>query len=92
MFTLQQIPGYTTLDMVRRYINLTSAHVMAQHNRLSPVNRMNIRQIETRTISRTTPYSGDLSPYLHKYVLLQNAANATKGTRTPIHAGIIPAS
>ena len=45
VFSLQQILGHTTLDMVRRYINLTSTHVMAQHNRFSPVDRMNLRQV-----------------------------------------------
>ncbi len=45
VFTLQQILGHTTLEMVRRYVNLASVHVMAQHNRFSPVDRMNLRQI-----------------------------------------------
>ena len=45
VFSLQQILGHTTLDMVRRYINLNNTHVMAQHNRFSPVDRMNLRQI-----------------------------------------------
>ena len=45
MFSLQQILGHTTLDMVKRYINLTNTHVMAQHNCFSPVDRMNLRQI-----------------------------------------------
>ena len=45
VFSLQQILGHTTLDMVRRYINLTSTHLMAQHSRFSPVDRTNLRQI-----------------------------------------------
>ena len=45
VFSLQQILGHTTLDMVRRYINLTSTHVIAQHKQFSPVDRMNLRQI-----------------------------------------------
>ena len=45
VFSLQQILGHTTLDMVRRYINLASTHVMAQHKKFSPVDRMNLRQI-----------------------------------------------
>jgi hypothetical protein len=31
--------------MVRRYVNLANAHVMTQHKRFSPVDRMNLRQI-----------------------------------------------
>jgi site-specific recombinase XerD len=45
VFTLQQILGHTTLEMVRRYVNLANAHVMTQHKRFSPVDRMNLRQI-----------------------------------------------
>ena len=45
LFTLQQILGHTTLEMVRRYVNLANAHVMTQHQRFSPVDRMNLRQI-----------------------------------------------
>ena len=45
VFSLQQILGHTTLDMVRRYINLANTHVMTQHQRFSPVDRMNLRQI-----------------------------------------------
>lgn len=45
VFTLQQILGHSTLEMVRNYVNLASAHVMTQHNRFSPVDRMNLRQI-----------------------------------------------
>lgn len=45
VFTLQQILGHTTLEMVRRYINLSGAQLMAQHQRHSPVDRMNIKQV-----------------------------------------------
>ena len=45
VFTLQQILGHTTLEMVRRYVNIASAHVMIQHKQFSPVDRMNLRQI-----------------------------------------------
>ena len=45
LFTLQQILGHTTLEMVRPYVNLANAHVMTQHQRFSPVDRMNLRQI-----------------------------------------------
>lgn len=46
VFTLQLILGHTTLEMVRRYINLANAHVIAQHKQFSPVDRMNMRQIK----------------------------------------------
>lgn len=45
VFTLQQILGHTTLEMVRRYVNLANAHVMTQHKQFSPVDRMNLRQV-----------------------------------------------
>jgi len=40
VFTLQQILGHTTLEMVRRYVNLASAHVRVQHRKFSPMDRM----------------------------------------------------
>ena len=54
VFTLQQILGHTTLEMVRRYINLASAHVMTQHRRFAPVDTMNMKQINRAvTVQRT---------------------------------------
>jgi len=40
IFTLQKILGHSTLEMVRRYSNLTSDHVRAQHQRYSPMDRL----------------------------------------------------
>jgi hypothetical protein len=45
VFSLQQILGHTTLDMVRRYVTLGNSQIMTQHKRFSPVDRMNLRQI-----------------------------------------------
>jgi len=47
VFSLQQILGHTTLEMVRRYVNLASSQVVAQHHRFSPVDRMNLRQVRS---------------------------------------------
>ena len=41
VFSLQQILGHTTLEMVRRYVTLASAHVRVQHRKFSPMDRMN---------------------------------------------------
>jgi len=40
IFTLQKILGHSTLEMVRRYSNLSSDHVRAQHQRFSPMDRL----------------------------------------------------
>jgi hypothetical protein len=40
VLTLQQILGHTTLEMVKRYVNLASAHVRVQHRKFSPMDRM----------------------------------------------------
>jgi site-specific recombinase XerD len=45
VFTLQAILGHTTLEMTRRYVNLASSQVMVQGKRFSPVDRMNLRQV-----------------------------------------------
>jgi len=44
VFTLQQILGHSTLEMVRHYVNLASNHVAIQHQRFSPLDRLNIRK------------------------------------------------
>ncbi|MCK9443275.1 MAG: tyrosine-type recombinase/integrase [Tissierellaceae bacterium] len=40
IFSLQQILGHTTLDMVRRYSHLASAYVISNHKRLSPLDEL----------------------------------------------------
>ena len=45
VFTLQQILGHSTLEMVRHYVNLAANHVAIQHNRFSPLDRLNLRKV-----------------------------------------------
>jgi len=45
VFSLQQILGHTTLEMVRRYVNLASAHVTIQHRKFSPMDRINMGRL-----------------------------------------------
>jgi site-specific recombinase XerD len=42
LFSLQKILGHTTLDMVRRYVNLDTGEVKRQHAQASPVDRLAI--------------------------------------------------
>ena len=42
VFSLQQILGHTTLEMVKRYITLASSQVTAQHRKFSPMDRMQL--------------------------------------------------
>ena len=42
VFTLQQILGHSTLEMVRHYVNLASNQVALQHRRFSPLDRLNL--------------------------------------------------
>jgi integrase/recombinase XerC/integrase/recombinase XerD len=44
IFTLQQILGHSTLEMVRLYANLTSNHIVAQHQRYSPLDRLRMQK------------------------------------------------
>jgi len=44
VFTLQQILGHSTLEMARHYANLASNHVVIQHQKFSPLDRMNLRK------------------------------------------------
>jgi site-specific recombinase XerD len=43
VFSLQQILGHSTLEMVRHYVNLASSQVVIQHRKYSPLDRMNLR-------------------------------------------------
>jgi integrase/recombinase XerC/integrase/recombinase XerD len=40
IFSLQQILGHTSLEMVRRYVTLASQHVAVQHRKFSPMDRV----------------------------------------------------
>jgi site-specific recombinase XerD len=40
VFSLQQILGHATLDMVRRYVTLTEADLVARHRSASPADRL----------------------------------------------------
>jgi site-specific recombinase XerD len=44
IFTLQQILGHSTLEMVRHYVNLASSHIAIQHQKYSPLDRLNLRK------------------------------------------------
>jgi site-specific recombinase XerD len=48
VFSLQQILGHTTLDMVRKYVQLANAHVAVQHRKFSPMDH-----VETERRHRT---------------------------------------
>ena len=45
VFSLQQILGHTSLEMVRRYVTLASAQVRVQHRKFSPMDRMNLGRV-----------------------------------------------
>lgn len=54
VFTLQQILGHTSLEMVRRYISLASAHVTVQHRKFSPMDKIGlIKQWNARSPVKT---------------------------------------
>jgi site-specific recombinase XerD len=44
VFTLQQILGHSTLEMVRHYVNLAANHVVIQHQKFSPLDRLSLRK------------------------------------------------
>jgi len=44
VFTLQQILGHSTLEMVRHYVTLAASHIAIQHQKYSPLDRINLRK------------------------------------------------
>jgi site-specific recombinase XerD len=55
VFSLQQILGHTTLEMVRKYVQLANAHVAVQHRRFSPMDHIALGQRRTRPRTSTKP-------------------------------------
>ena len=45
VFSLQQILGHTTLEMVRKYVNLANSHLVVKHREFSPVDRLNVAAV-----------------------------------------------
>ena len=43
VFTLQQILGHSSLEMVRNYVSLASSHVTLQHRKFSPLDYLQIK-------------------------------------------------
>jgi site-specific recombinase XerD len=64
VFSLQQILGHTTLEMVRRYVTLASTHVNVQHRKFSPMDRLNIT-------------TSNLPKYKNKRIPKRNSARIT---------------
>ena len=44
VFTLKQILGHSTLEMVRHYVNLASSHIAIQHQKYLPLDRLDIKK------------------------------------------------
>lgn len=44
VFSLQQILGHSTLEMVRHYVTLASSQVTVQHRKFSPMDRLELRK------------------------------------------------
>lgn len=59
VFSLQQILGHTSLEMVRRYVTLASAQVRVQHKKYSPMDRMKLGSVNLGGMTRNGPSSGN---------------------------------
>jgi site-specific recombinase XerD len=45
VFSLQQILGHTSLEMVRRYVHLAESFVVTEHRKFSPADALNLKQL-----------------------------------------------
>jgi integrase/recombinase XerC/integrase/recombinase XerD len=59
VFSLQQILGHTSLEMVRRYVTLASSQVRVQHRKFSPMDRMNLGRVSVGRMTRNGPSHGN---------------------------------
>jgi site-specific recombinase XerD len=55
VFSLQQILGHTSLEMVRKYVTLASAQVRVQHRKFSPMDRMNLGRAKLGSFNQNGP-------------------------------------
>lgn len=54
VMTLKRILGHTDLQVTQAYMHLAEAHVQVQHGRFSPVERLNLKEINRRRRQKTT--------------------------------------
>lgn len=54
MFSLQKLLGHTSLEMVRRYVNLLDGEVREQHHKFSPVESL-FRETRPKKPKRERP-------------------------------------
>jgi site-specific recombinase XerD len=59
VFSLQQILGHTSLEMVRRYVTLASSQVRVQHRKFSPMDRMNLGKVKLGRLTQNGPSNGN---------------------------------
>ena len=52
VFSLQQILGHTTLEMVRHYVNYAASQTTIQHRKYSPMDRLDITRPDTSYIKK----------------------------------------
>jgi len=64
IFSLQEILGHTTLEMVRHYLRFTSSQITARQHEYSPTDRLYSRGKEAKTGEAITlPVTNDISPF-----------------------------
>jgi len=59
VFSLQQILGHSSLEMVRRYVTLASSQVRVQHRKFSPMDRMNLGRVSLGRMYQNGPSNGN---------------------------------
>jgi site-specific recombinase XerD len=59
VFSLQQILGHTSLEMVRRYVTLASSQVRVQHRKFSPMDRMNLGRVKLGRMTHNGSSNGN---------------------------------
>lgn len=54
VFSLQEILGHSTLDMVRHYLRFTSSQITAQHHKYSPMDRLQKGRVQAKDSAATS--------------------------------------
>ena len=62
VFSLQQILGHTSLEMVRKYSHLASAYIMRTHHKYAPLDNLARKKYEKSSYSNQKNFNETLIP------------------------------
>jgi site-specific recombinase XerD len=85
VFSLQQILGHSTLEMVRNYVSMASTQVKVQHRKYSPVDTMGLGRMSLGRATRNRRLNGN--GLAERHSAFKNGGQLPAGALTPHESG-----